>query len=238
MVEVLGFGAVDAIGLLVATAKKIMGPIKEGRKQKENTMASGHAEKKNCAWSFRIFTINLTFLLISDPPVVLGLAALTASATGLLLVPFTVVGLVPFLAVAAAPEVVCCVAAAAAPSGLLGTAPDADAFAAVVVIVLLAAAAGTLLEDLTLFITRCEAVPGRELDPEAPADLAVGCALAAGCILVATAFGLTLDSGATGLPLALGAGTGAALFAASSGLDAACSVELSCNEVDSATAAA
>lgn len=169
---------------------------------------------------------------------VLGFAAVTVSATGLLLVPFAVVGLVPFFAVAAATEEVC-VPAPAAPSGLLGTAPDTDALAAAGTVVLLATAAGALLEDLTLFIIRCEAVPGREFNPEVPADFAAGCVLAAGCILVATAFGLTLGSAATGLPLAFGAAAaGTAVFAASPGWDGSCSGELSCSGGDSAIAAA
>lgn len=58
---------------------------------------------------------------------------------------------------------------------------------------------------------RCEAAPGRELDPETPADLGLG------CVLLVTAFGLTLGSTATGLPLAFGAAAGAASFAVSSG---------------------
>lgn len=177
--------------------------------------------------------------------VVLGLATLTVSATGLFLgMPFTVVGLVLFVAVAAATEVVLAgptgflsgtldwfltvEEAAAAPTGLLGKAPAADAFAAIAVF--LTAAAETLLEDLMSFAVRCEAVPGR--DPDAPADLA------GGCILVAAAFGLTLGSAATGLPLAFRAAVGAVSFAASSGCDGACSVMLSCNKAGSATAAA
>lgn len=176
--------------------------------------------------------------------VVLGLATLTVSATGLFLgMPFTVVDLVLFVAVAAATEVVLAgptgflsgtldwfltMEEAAAPTGLLGTAPAADAFAAVAVC--LTAATETLLEDLTSFAVRCEAVPGR--GPDAPADLA------GGCILVAAAFGLTLGSAATGLSLSFGAAMGAVSFAASSGCDGACSVMLSCDKEGSATAAA
>lgn len=177
--------------------------------------------------------------------VVLGLATLTVSAGGLFLVtPFTVVGLEPFVAVAEATEVALAdptgflsgtlvwfltvEETAATPTGLFGTAPAADGFA--VVVVFLAAAAETLLEDLTSFTVRCEAVPGR--NPEAPADLAVG------CVLVATAFGLTLASAATGLPLAFGAVADATSLAASSGCDGAGSVMLSCNDEGSATAAA
>lgn len=174
--------------------------------------------------------------------VVLGLA--TVSATGLFLgTPFTVVGLVPFVAVDAAAEVVLAgptgflsgaldrvltVEEAAAPTGRLGPPPAADA-AFVVVAVFLAAAAETFAEDLTLFTVRCEEVPG--LDPEGPADLA------AGCVLVETPFGLTLESAATGLPLPLGMVSGATSMAASSGCDGASSVVLSCNEEGSATAA-
>lgn len=120
VVEVLGFGAVDAAGLLAVA-------------------------------------------------VVFGLVRLTVSATGFFLgVPFTVdvvvVVLVPFVTVAAATEVVLggptgffsgtlvwflteVETATAAPNGLLGTAPAADAaaaFAAVVAAVFLAAAAETL----------------------------------------------------------------------------------------------
>lgn len=75
-------------------------------------------------------------------------------------------------------------------------------------------------------------MPGRELDPEAPVDLAVS------CVLVATAFGLILGSAAIGLPLAFGAGPDAASFAASSGCDGACSNMFSSNDEGSATAAA
>lgn len=70
------------------------------------------------------------------------------------------------------------------------------------------------------------------MDPETPADLAVG------CVLVAPGFGLTLGSAATGLPLAFGAAPGAASFAASFGCDGACSDKFSCDEEGSATAAA
>lgn len=158
--------------------------------------------------------------------VVLGLATFTVSAAGLFLrAPFTDV-LVPFVTVAAVAEVVLAgpadffsgtlgwflavVETAAAPTGLLGTAPAAADFAAVVVAVFLPAAAEELFAGLTSVIVRCEAVPSRELDPETPADLAVG------CVLVPTAFGLTLGSAPTVLPLAFGAGLGAASFAASS----------------------
>lgn len=103
-----------------------------------------------------------------DSPVVLGLAALTVSAPGLFLaVPFTVVGLVPFVTVLVTEVVLACPtgflsgtlvwllteeeAAAAAPIGLLGTAPAADfAFVAV----FLTVAAETLLEALTSFTVR------------------------------------------------------------------------------------
>lgn len=113
--------------------------------------------------------------------VVLGLAPPTVSAPGLFLgMPFTVVGLVPFVAVAAATEVVLAgpadllsgtlawvltvvEAAAAPPTGLLGTAPADDAFAVAVAVV--------LLEDFTPFPVRCGAVPGRGLDA---ADVALG----------------------------------------------------------------
>lgn len=105
----------------------------------------------------------------SDLPVVLGL---TVSATGLFLrVPFTVVGLVPFVTVAAATEVALAIPTgflsgtlvwfltveetAATRTGLLGTAPAPDVFAVVVVVaVFLTAAAETLLEDLTSFTVR------------------------------------------------------------------------------------
>lgn len=175
--------------------------------------------------------------------VVLGRATLTVSATGLFLgMPFTVVGLLPFVAVTAAAEVVLVgptgflsgtldwfltvEETAAPPTGLLDTAPAAEAFAVVAIFL----TASVWFEDFTPFAARCEAVPGR--DPVAPADVA------AGCILVAIAFGLTLGSDATGLPLAFGAALGAASFAASSGCDGACSVTLSCDEEGSATAAA
>lgn len=121
VVEVLGFGAVDDVGLLVAA-------------------------------------------------VVLGLATLTVSATGFFLtVPFTVVGLVPFVTVAAAEVVLAgptgflsgtllwfltVEETVATPIGLLGTAPTtavADAFAAAVVVFF---TAETLLEDLTSFTVR------------------------------------------------------------------------------------
>lgn len=184
-----------------------------------------------------------------EAAVVLGRATFTVSAPGLFLaaVPFTVDGLVPFVAVAAATEVVLAAPTgflsgtlvwfltveetAATPTGLLGTAPTApDDF---VVAVFLTAAAEALLEDLTSFTARCEAVPGRELDPEAPADLAVG------CVLVATAIGFVLGSAAaTGLPLALGAAAGVVSFAASSDCKGACSDVFSCDEEGSATAAA
>lgn len=72
--------------------------------------------------------------------------------------------------------------------------------------------------------------PGSELDPDAPADLAVG------CVLVATAFGLILGSAATGLPLAFGAGPCAASLAASSSCDGACSDMFSCNDESSVVA--
>lgn len=75
-------------------------------------------------------------------------------------------------------------------------------------------------------------MPGRELGLEASADLAVG------CVLVATALGLTLGSTATGLPLTFGAATAVALSAASSGCDGACSDVFSCDEEVSATVAA
>lgn len=149
----------------------------------------------------------------------------------------------PFVAVDAAAEVVLAgptgflsgvldrvliVEEAAAPTGRLGPPPAADA-AFVVVAVFLAAAAETFAEDLTSFTVRCEEVPG--LDPEGPADLA------AGCVLVETHFGLTLESAATGLSLPLGMVSGATSMAASSGCDGASSVVLSCNEEGSATAA-
>lgn len=98
----------------------------------------------------------------------LGLATLTVSAPGLFLaVPFIVVGLVPFVAVAAAMEVVLAVPtgflsgtrvrfltveeAAVAPVGLLGIAPAAADF--VVVVVFLTAVTETLF-DLTSFTVR------------------------------------------------------------------------------------
>lgn len=177
--------------------------------------------------------------------VVFGRATLTVSATGLFLgMPFTAVALLPFVAVAAATDVVLAgptgflsgtldwflamAETAAPPTGLLGTAPAAEAFA--VVAGFLTAAADVRLEDFTPFTVRCEAAPG--WDPEAPAGLA------AGWNLVATAFGLTLGSAATGLESAFGAAMGAASLAASSGCDGACSVMLSCDEEGSATAAA
>lgn len=166
--------------------------------------------------------------------VVLDLATLTFSAAGFFLVmPFTVVGLVLFVAVAAGTEVVLAsptgflsgtldwfltMEEAAVPTaGLLGTAPDAFAVGTV----FLTASPEAPVDDLT--------VPSR--DPEAPVDLAVG------CVLVAAAFGLPLQT-ATGLPLALVVALGAASFAASSGCDGACSVMLSCEVVGSASAAA
>lgn len=160
--------------------------------------------------------------------VVLSLAVLTVSGAGFFLaVPFVVVGLVPFVTEAEATEVVlagptgflsgtlvwflAAVETAATPIGLLGTAPAVDAFAVVVIVVFLPAAAEALFEDLTSFTVRCEEGPGRGLDTETPAGLAVG------CFLVPTALGLTLGSAATGLPLAFGAAPGAASFAACSG---------------------
>ena len=137
-------------------------------------------------------SFSFTFLK-SDLPMLLGLAALTVSAAVLLLgAPFTAV-LVPFVAVAAATDVVlvgptgflsgtlvwflAVEETAATRAGLFGTAPaadaDADAFGIVVAAVFLAEVvfAELLLEDWTLFIVRCDAAPGRELDPEAPAVL-------------------------------------------------------------------
>ncbi|TNN83713.1 hypothetical protein EYF80_006231 [Liparis tanakae] len=115
---------------------------------------------------------------------------------------------------------------AAPPAGLLDTAPAAEAFAVVAIFL----TAAVWFEGFTPFAVRCEAVPGR--DPAAPADVA------AGCVLVARALGLTLGSDATGLPLAFGAAPGAAASAASSGGDGACSATLSCDGEGSATAAA
>lgn len=184
----------------------------------------------------------------------LGLAALTVSAAVLLLgAPFTAV-LVPFVAVAAATDVVlvgptgflsgtlvwflAAVETAATRAGFFGTAPAADAdaaFAVVVVVVVFLAElvfAELLLEDWTLFVVRCDAAPGRELDPVAPAVLSVA------CIFDATPCGLTLGSAASGLPLVFGAAPGAASFAACSGCDGACSVMLSCDTEGSASAAA
>lgn len=185
----------------------------------------------------------------------LGLVALTVSAAVLLLgAPFTAV-LVPFVAVAAATDVVlvgptgflsgtlvwflAAVETAATRAGFFGTAPAADAdaaFAVVVVVVVVFLAelvfAELLLEDWTLFVVRCDAAPGRELDPVAPAVLSVA------CIFDATPCGLTLGSAASGLPLVFGAAPGAASFAACSGCDGACSVMLSCDTEGSASAAA
>lgn len=116
-----------------------------------------------------------------------------------------------------------------APIGLLGTAPANDVFAVVVAAVFLPKAAERLEEDLTSFATRCEALPGRAL--EAPAE-------AEGFIRGPPAFGLTLDSAATGLPMAFELAAEAASFATSSACDGAGSVMLPCNEEDSAVAAA
>ena len=122
----------------------------------------------------------------------LGLAALAAvSATVFFLgTPFSAV-LVPFVAVAAATDVVLVgptgflsgtlvwfltvEETGATRTGLLDVAPaaEADAFAVVAAAVFLTAVvfAELLLEDSTLFMVRCDAAPGRELDPEAPAVL-------------------------------------------------------------------
>lgn len=106
-----------------------------------------------------------------EAAVVLGLATLTVSAPGFFLaVPFTVVGLVPFVTDAATEVVLVAPTGflsgtllwfltveetAATPTGLLGTAPAADDFAVVVVTaVFLTAAAEALLEDLTSFTVR------------------------------------------------------------------------------------
>lgn len=126
----------------------------------------------------------------------LGLAVLAAvsAAVFLLAVPFTVV-LVPFVAVAAATDVVLVGPtgflsgtlvwfltvdeAGATRTGLLDKAPAAEADAFAVVVDEVTAAffltavvfAELLLEDWTLFIVRCDAATGRALDPEAPAVL-------------------------------------------------------------------
>lgn len=117
--------------------------------------------------------------------VVLGLAPLTVSVASFFLgVPFTD-GLVPFVTVAAATEVVLAgpadllsgtlvwflavVETADVPSGLLGTAPaNEEVFTVDVAAVFLPGAAETPEADLTSFAVRFEAVPGREL--EAPAE--------------------------------------------------------------------
>lgn len=117
--------------------------------------------------------------------VVLGLAPLTVSVASFFLgVPFTD-GLVPFVTVAAATEVVLAspadllsgtlvwflavVETADVPSGLLGTAPaNKDVFTVDVAAVFLPGVAETPEADLTSFAVRFEAVPGREL--EAPAE--------------------------------------------------------------------
>lgn len=173
----------------------------------------------------------------------LGLAALTVFVAA----PFTVVDLVPFVAVVAAAEVVLADptgfllgtlvwflavegTAAAVPTGLLGIAPDVEADAVfVVAVVFLTAAvfADALLADLMSFAVRCEAVAGREVDADAPSVLDAGCFV----------LGLTLGFAATGFPLTLATARGGASFVASSGCDGACSVMLA-GEEDSATAAA
>lgn len=152
--------------------------------------------------------------------VVLGRARLAASGF-FLGGPFTVDGLVPFVAVVAATLVVLVGPAGflsaalvwleegVAPPNGVGGAPAT--FVALAVAVLLVAATETLLEDLTSFLVRCEAAPGLEMDPETPVDLALG------CILLETPVGLALASAATGLPLVFGSGSAAASLVASPG---------------------
>lgn len=161
---------------------------------------------------------------LGGPTVVLGFVALTVSVF-FLGTQLDITGLVPFVTVAAEVVLVgptgflsgtlvwflAIEEAADAPSGLLGGAPAVEAFDAIVAVVFLATAEETLLEDLTLFPALWGAVPGRELDPAAPAVLALG------CDLFATLLGFTLGSAVTCLSLAFwAAADAAASFATSS----------------------
>lgn len=165
MVEELGFGAVDATGRLVVATKtmeEIENETAYNKTQNKTLSRIGcQRQERSCMKHFQTQYESCAL------PVVLGLAALTVSAPGLFLAaPFTVVGLVPFVAVAAATEVVLVVPtaflsgtrvrfltaeeAAVAPVGLLGIAPAVADF---VVVVFLTAVTETLF-DLTSFTVR------------------------------------------------------------------------------------
>lgn len=120
--------------------------------------------------------------------VVLGLALLIASVTGLFLgTPFTAAGLVPLVPVAAGAEealagpagrlsgtlvwFLAVEEAAATPAGLLGKAPAAEGLDVVVAVLPASPAAAGLL-----LAVRCEAAPGRELAPQTPEEV-VDCVL-------------------------------------------------------------